>query len=261
MTLSLPRILALSLVAVLPAHALVGLGVHLAPAYGPEVKKAGGPIMPAGSADPDRILLMTGSASGLQGLGVKLWIDFLPLVDVEATANVQFGYYDMAFAVDTSAGGTGAYDTTNVRPDFNVPFTQDKPFYGRISGDAAVLYPFFTIPLLKVYAGGGLSWAAATPVLNNSFARRALAAAEAGGSFDAESADADAIADVLTDALKDEGMSTGVGFFLQAGARVKPPIVPLAVYANAKYGFGGPSVRGVSGVPGLTLELGGGIAF
>ncbi len=39
MTLSLPRILALSLVAVLPAHALVGLGVHLAPAYGPEVKR------------------------------------------------------------------------------------------------------------------------------------------------------------------------------------------------------------------------------
>ncbi len=255
------KIIALSFAVALPSHAIIGAGIHLAPALGPQVKKAGGPIMPPGSSNENRILLMTGSASGLQGMGVKLWLDFLPLIDLEATANVQFGYYDMAFAVDTSLLGTGSYDTTNVRPDFSIPFTQNKPFYGRVTGDVAALYPFFTIPLLKVYAGGGLSWIAATPVLNNSFARRAITEADQGSSFDAETADADDIAKVLKDALKDEGMSNGVGFFLQAGARVKPPIIPLAVYANAKYGFGGPSVGGVSGTPGLTLELGGGIAF
>jgi hypothetical protein len=174
---------------------------------------------------------------------------------------VQFGYYDMAFAVDTSFLGNGSYDTTNVEPDFSIPFTQNKPFFARVSGDAAVLYPFLKIPLLKLYAGGGLSYIAATPVLNNSFAKAAITKADQEGEIDAETADADDIADVLTGALKDEGMATGVAFFVQAGARVKPPIIPLAVYANAKYGFGGPSVSGVSGGPGLTLELGGGIAF
>jgi hypothetical protein len=261
MKLPLLKIIALSLAAALPSHALVGVGFHLAPAFGPEVRKAGGPIMPDGSSNQDRILLMTSGVSGLQGVGVKVWLDFIPLVDLEATTNVQFGYYDMAFAVDTSFLGTGSYDTTSVEPDFNIPFTRNKPFFGRVSGDVAALYPFFKIPLLKLYAGGGLSYIAATPVLNNSFAKAALTEAEDEGSFDSETADADDIARVLRNALKDEGMATGIAFFVQAGARVKPPIIPLAVYANAKYGFGGPSVRGVSGGPGLTLELGGGIAL
>lgn len=249
------KTLPLLALAVVPSHAIIGFGAHVAPAYGPEVKASSGPIMPAGSASANRVSLMTGGASGLQGLGVKLWIDFLPLIDLEATSNVQFGYYDMAFIVND-----GSPDTTKVDPGFDIPFTEDKPFFARVSGDVAVLYPFFKIPLLKVSAGGGLSYIAATPVLSSSFARGALAKAEAGGSFDADNANAGAITDVLVDALKDEGMASGVGFFVQLGAKVKPPIIPLAVYANGKYGFGGPSVSGFSG-SGLTLELGGALAF
>lgn len=232
-----------------PSHAIFGLGAHIAPAYGPEVKGSSGPIMPPGSTNANRISLLTGSASGLQGLGLKFWIDVLPFIDLEATSNIQFGYYDMAFIVDD-----GTPDTTNVNPGFNIPFTEDKPFVARVSGDAAVLYPFFNIPFLKLSAGGGLSYIAATPVLSSSFARDALTKAEAGG-FDAETANEGAISDVLVDALKDEGMAGGIGFFLQAGAKVKPPLIPLAAYANGKYGFGGPSVSGFSG-SGLTVELG-----
>jgi hypothetical protein len=251
---------ALTTALALPAHAIIGFGAHIAPEFGTTVKKSDGFIMPSSSSDPDRIRLMTGSSSGMSGVGVKLWIDFLPLIDVEGTVNMQVGYYDMAFAVDTAFVGGPSYDTIQVDPDFSIPFAQAKPFYGRISGDVALLYPFFKIPLLKVYAGGGLSYIAATPVLSSSFAKAALTKADAGGSFDAETADADDIREVLVDALKDEGMATGVGFFLQAGAKIKPPIIPLAVYANGKYAFGGPSVSGVDN-GGLTLELGGALAF
>jgi len=254
------KTLALTALIALPSHAIIGLGAHIAPAFGPEIKGSNGFVMPDGSTYASRIRLMTGSASGFQGLGAKIWIDFLPIVDVEGTVNVQMGYYDMAFAVDTSVANSGKYDTINVDPELDIPFADSKPFFARVSGDVAVLYPFFKIPLLKVYAGGGLSYIMATPVLSSGFAKKALSDAQTAGTFDADNADADAIADVLIDAMKDEGLSSGIGFFAQVGAKVKPPIIPLAVYANGKYGFGGPSVSGVTG-SGLTVELGGAIAF
>lgn len=243
----------------LPSHAILGVGVHWAPAFGPEIKASNGDIMPEGSSAEGRVSLMTGSVSGLSGIGTKFWIDFLPFIDVEATTNIQVGYYDMAFIVDDGNGP----DTTKVDPEFSIPFAQSKPFYGRLSGDVAVLYPFFKIPLLKLYAGGGVSYIAATPVLNNSFARTALENAQddPNSNFDADNASSAQIKDVLIDALKDEGLQMGLGFFVQAGAKVKPPIIPIALYANGKYGFGGPSVKGVTGTPGFTAELGAAFAF
>ena len=248
----------------LPSHALIGLGVHLAPAFGPEVKKSTGTIMPDGTSPQkaNRILLNTGSVSGMQGLGVKLWIDFIPVVDVEFTGNLQFGQYDMSFQVDTSIAGTGQYQTTEVKPGLSAPFIDDKPAYLRTTGDIAILYPFLKIPLVKFSAGGGLSYIVGSPVLNNTFTKKALTKAKEAGGFDPETADADDIADVLIDAIKDkDNYAKGIGFFVQAGAKVKPPIIPLAIYADAKYGFGGPSISGVEGGQGLTLELGGAIAF
>jgi hypothetical protein len=260
MKLTWIKSLALTAAIALPSQAFIGLGAHLAPAFGPEIKGSNGFVMPDGSTFANRIRLMTGSSSGFDGVGVKLWIDFLPIVDVEGTMNVQMGYYDMAFAVDTSAGGTGQYDTIKVDPELNIPFAEAKPFFARVSGDVAVLYPFLKIPLVKFYAGGGLSYIMATPVLSSSFAKKALTNAEAAGTFNADNADADDISDVLIEAMKDEGLTSGIGFFAQVGAKVKPPIIPLAVYANGKYGFGGPSIAGVT-ASGLTLELGGAIAF
>ena len=244
------------------SQAFIGLGVHLAPAFGPEVKKASGTIMPDGSANANRILLNTGSASGMSGLGVKLWIDFIPVVDLEFTGNVQYGQYDMAFLVDTSTGGTGQYKTTEVKPGFNAPGLDDKPAYVRSSGDVAILYPFFKIPLVKFSAGGGLSYIVGSPVLNNSFTKKALTKAKANGTFNPDNASSEAITKVLVNAVKDkDNYEKGIGFFVQAGAKIKPPVIPLALYGDVKYGFGGPSVSGVEGGQGLTLELGGAIAF
>jgi hypothetical protein len=246
----------------LPSHAIIGLGVHLAPAFGPQVKKASGPVMPAGSSNEDRITLVTGGVSGLSGVGVKLWLDFIPVVDVEFTGNVQFGQYDMAFIIDQGPAGGGPYDTTEVKPGMSAPGIDNKPAYIRSSGDIAVLYPFFKIPLVKFSAGGGLSYIVASPVLNNSFVRGALTEAQENGSFDADNASSDDISEVIIDAIKDkDNYEKGIGFFVQAGAKIKPPIIPLALYGDLKYGFGGPSVSGTSGGQGITLEFGGAIAF
>lgn len=234
------------------SHALFGLGVHWAPAPGFDASAVSGSIMPAGSGDPSRVQLSTGSVSGLQGFGTKFWIDALPFIDLEATANMQFGYYDAAFILDG--------DTTALDFDLGIPGVAGKPFFARVYGDAAALYPFFTIPLLKVYAGAGLSYGVGTQTMTASFARDALARAEAAGGFDADNASTAQVQDVLVDAIKEEGMISGMGFFLQAGAKVKPPLIPLAVYADAKYRFAGYKPSNVDGGD-LTLELGAAFAF
>jgi hypothetical protein len=235
----------------LQSHAILGLGVHWAPAPGVEVDGSSGSIMPD-AGNPNRLQLMTGSASGLQGFGAKFWIDFLPLIDVEATVNAQFGYYDADFILDG--------DTIPLNFDLGIPGAEGKPFFARTTGDVAVLFPFFKIPLLKLSAGGGLSYIMATQTMSAKFAKDALTAAETNGDFDSNNPSEADITDALVSAIKDEGMVTGIGFFVQAGAKVKPPIIPLALYGNLKYNFGGPDVDGVSG-PGLTAELGAALAF
>jgi hypothetical protein len=234
------------------SHAIFGLGMHWAPAPGFETSRATGSIMPVGSSDPSRIQLNTEAVSGLQGFGAKFWIDILPFVDLEATTNMQFGYYDAAFILPG--------DTTKLEFDLGIPGLDGKPFFARIYGDAAVLYPFFKIPLVKLYGGAGLSYGVATQTMTASFARDALAKAEAAGGFDADNANASQVQSVLVDAIKDEGMISGMGFFLQAGAKLKPPIIPIAVYADAKYRFAGYKPSNVDGGD-LSFEVGAAFAF
>ena len=61
------------------SHALIGLGAHIAPAFGPEIKSSVGSIMPTGTGDPNRARILTGGSSGLSGIGVKLWLDSLKI--------------------------------------------------------------------------------------------------------------------------------------------------------------------------------------
>jgi hypothetical protein len=51
-----------------------------------------------------------------------------------------------------------------------------------------------------------------------------------------------------------------VGFHLEIGAKAKPPIIPIAVYANMKYHFLSTMPSAVDGNS-LTMELGGALAF
>ena len=68
------------------------------------------------------------------------------------------------------------------------------------------------------------------------------------------------VSKALADAIVDEGLAQGVGFFLELGAKVKPPVIPIAVYADAKYQFFSMMPDAVDG-PSITLELGGALAF
>ena len=200
------------------------------------------------------VLLDEKGLSGVQGFGLKLWLDALPLVDVEVTGNLQFGYYDVALQ------SSSATSSTPVSFDLGVPGLEGKPFFARAYGDAAVLYPFLKFPplvnLIKIYAGGGLSYGTATPIVTPKFAKDALTKAN----YDATTQDDVAAAQIIVKAAENADFETGLGWFLQLGAHAKLPILPIVAYADLKYAFPGTNPALVDG-DGLTLELGGGLAF
>ena len=241
-------ILAVSAVAY--SHAIFGIGVQWAPAPGLEVKGNRGSVTPVGSP---QIFLNQAKVSGLTGFGAKLWIDALPFIDIEAGSNVQLGYYDLSVISTT--------DSLPVKFDLKVPGVEGKPAFARIVSDVTVLYPFLKLPplvsLVKFYAGAGLTHVIATEVLNSGFGKQAVDKAIAKGT---PTATADDISKVLIQSIKDEGLKSGIGFHLELGAKLKAPIIPIALYADTKYHFLNSMPKAVDSKS-MTYELGAALAF
>jgi hypothetical protein len=246
--------LVLAIAAVKPSHAIFGIGGHWGPAPTLAVKASEGDIAGSGNT---AISLSNGESSTLQGFGAKIWVDALPFIDLEVASNVQFGTYDVGFTFPGSSERALSFD-------LGVPLAPTKPAFVRIHNDVSVLYPFLKLPPLvsiaKLYGGAGLSYGLATAVLSPEFAKKAVENAVSAGDYNLTSGTAGELETVLVDAIKEEGLKQGVGFFLQIGAKVKPPIIPIAAYVDAKYQFFGFMPDEVDG-PSLTLEIGGALAF
>jgi len=244
--------LALAALAVGYSHAIFGIGGQWAPAPSLEVKGSTGTLAGSGA---DAITLTQSKVSGLNGFGLKLWIDALPFIDIEAGSNVQWGMYDVTIAQASSS------TKQKVTFDLGVP-TVDKPGFARIVNDVTILYPFLKFPpvisIVKLYAGAGLTDVVATEVLNQKFAAKAVAKAVAAKPGAADTPDD--VANIIAKAIKDEGLKNGVGFHLEAGAKAKVPVIPIAVYADVKYYFLSTMPSAVD-ANSMTLELGGALAF
>jgi len=253
MTAAWIKSLALAAVAVGYSHAIFGIGGQWAPAPGLEVKGSSGTLAQAGT---DSITLSQAKVSGLNGFGVKLWIDALPFIDIEAGSNVQWGMYDVSI--------TQGSQTQKLSFDLGVP-TVDKPGFARIVSDVTILYPFLKLPpvvsIVKLYAGAGLSHVLATEVLNQKFAKKAVDKATNSGVNPSAADTPDEVAKILVDAIKDEGLKNGVGFHLEAGAKAKVPIIPIAVFADVKYHFLSAGMPSGVDANSMTFELGGALAF
>ena len=239
--------------AVVYSHAIFGIGAQWAPAPGLEVKSDRSAIAGSGA---NQIFINQAKVSGLQGFGLKLWIDALPFVDIEAGSNVQLGYYDVSIV------GPGAGDSTALKFDLKVPGVDGKPAFARIVSDVTVLYPFLKFPpvisIVKLYAGAGLSHVLATEVLNSSFGKKAIEKATNGDATKADSPEE--VSAILIDQIKKEGLKSGIGFHLEVGAKAKVPVIPIAVYADAKYHFLSTMPKAVDSNS-LTYELGAALAF
>ncbi len=241
--------IALTASAVVYSHAIFGIGGQWAPAPSLEVKASKAEIFGSGA---NALSIDQAKVSGLQGVGVKLWVDVLPFIDIEGGSNVQFGYYDVTLL--------GPSDTkVPLKFDLKVPFVEGKPVFARIVNDLTVLYPFLKFPplvsIVKLSAGAGITQVLSTSVLNTEFSKKAIAKANL-----PSTATMDEVSKALTKGIIDDGLSSGMGFHLEASAKAKIPVIPIAVFADVKYHFLNSMPKGVDGSS-MTYELGGALAF
>lgn len=134
------------------------------------------------------------------GGGFYLFIDIIPVVDLELGGNIFFNKFDVTYVNPTT------------EQDLSEEFG-----WARTTGYLTVQRKLFKVPMFNVFAGGGLSFHATVPVLDKVFMEDFI-----GG--------VDETLDIAK--LKDEIISK-TGFHIEFGARFKPVLIPFAV--NVKY--------------------------
>ena len=276
------------------SFAILGVGAHYAPNFGTKMTGLGADKV-ANKVDvtDDKMVQMWhgGFDEMMQGFGFKAWIDILPIIDIEATFNIQFGSYDatLFFADPTQAG---SYKQIDLEVELGgTPFGKANPKFVQMNGDLSITYPITSIPIIRPYIGGGITYYLNTFILNQPFTKKVIgdtystivkemeneaASALSGALNDPTSIDPNSIAvpdanalaqrlsdtmvQNIQDAALEEGLKQSIGGHVLVGLRAKLPIIPIAAYANFKYYFGGDFPEEVE--PGrMAAEVGVGFAL
>lgn len=223
-----------------PSFAIIGIGFHYAPNFGTSLdattNEKVGSISYAGN--DATVEYRHGSFSSMQGFGLKLWVDILPIIDIEATYNLQWGSYSSTLTV--SGPGFEPFEQ-DIELEFDgVPFGKATPKFVAMNGDLSITYPITSLPIIRPYIGGGLTYYLSTPVMSAKFIKGywddLKTLVENKGSLDEQQAKE--ISDKLSKKLQDDGLHTNLGGHILLGLRAKLPIIPIAAYVNGKYYFG-----------------------
>ena len=250
------------------SFAIVGLGFHYAPGFGTKMKAA----EPATIAD--KVLLSHDGFDGtMQGFGFKAWVDILPIIDIEATLNIQFGSYDASLWVENPADGSVSEIPLEIELG-GTPFGKANPKFVAMTGDLSITYPITFLPIIRPYIGGGLSYHLNSFVLNQKFATSFIqpntldevAKIVTDPEMDNETkaqllqGKGEEMKTQIQDKALDEGLNTSIGGHILVGTRAKLPIIPIAAYANFKYYIGGDYPDEID-AGNMTVELGIGLAI
>ena len=252
------------------SFAIIGIGGHYAPGFGTKMKAAEKAEVTKGIDFSHE-----GFSGTMQGFGFKLWIDLLPIFDIEATYNIQFGSYDAALYVNDP---TGAKEPTEIPIQIELagtPFGKANPKFVAMNGDLSLTYPITFIPIIRPYIGGGVTYYLNSFVLNQSFVSGIIDDPAIAGmisniaNIDPAAAQQQAqelenlgqtLKQRVQDKAADEGLNTSIGGHVLVGLRAKLPVIPIAAYCNFKYYFGGDYPKEVDS-GNMTLEVGGGFAL
>jgi hypothetical protein len=255
------------------SFAIIGIGGHYAPGFGTKMKAAGKAEVTKGID-----FAHEGFDGTMQGFGFKLWIDLLPIFDIEATYNIQFGSYDASLYVNDP---TGLKEPTEVPLQIELagtPFGKANPKFVASNLDISITYPITFIPIIRPYIGGGFTYHLNSFVLNQNFVQgiidepaiadiiRSVASKEGldPEALQQKAQELEALGQTLKqrvqDKAADEGLNTSIGGHVLVGTRAKLPIIPIAIYTNFKYYFGGDYPKEID-AGNMTLEVGGGFAL
>jgi len=240
-------VLALGLVAAAPSHALFGVGISLGknttnvagedavlgygalPTY---LQSFADSAKKLGNNTDSVLVLSRNKVSGLQQIGAKVWLD-IPLTDitVDASSNIAWGSYSSVVSYDD---GINAF---NVDASMNTGFPvwgigKNETPYINLLNDLTLRYNFLNLPpvisLVKISAGGGVTLAYGTRVVGKDDIKDLFGTGTA-------AADPEAVKAELTKRLSDNLYTTKWGGHLDLNVTVKPPVIPLAVYAEGKW--------------------------
>ena len=263
------------------SFAIIGIGGHYAPGFGTKMTgmKTPAPVLKDELGNDDQsVLLQHGGFDGtMQGFGFKLWVDLLPIIDIEATMNFQLGSYDASLYVKN-------LDGSEVEVPLEIelggtPFGKATPKFVAMTGDLSITYPITSLPIIRPYIGGGLSYHLNSFVLNQKFVASVVDDATAEmirvlAETPVDPADPNSIAIAqdkakqlgenmkkkVQDAALDEGLTKSIGGHILVGLRAKLPIIPIAAYGNFKYYIGGDYPSEID-AGNMTVELGVGLAI
>lgn len=262
------------------SFAIVGIGGHYAPGFGTKLNGMDRPAEIGQNVD-----LQHGGFDGtMQGFGFKVWVDILPIIDVEATVNFQFGSYDASLFVKNPVDSTSQEIPLEIELG-GTPFGKANPKFVAITGDLSITYPITSLPIIRPYIGGGVSYHMNSFVLNQQFTSSIVGnvigdlgelaemykdvASESDPAvmqqkMEAANAKAKTMGETvqhnIQDKALDEGLKTSIGGHVLVGLRAKLPIIPIAAYGNFKYYFGGDYPSEVD--PGnMVVEVGIGLAI
>ena len=254
------------------SFAIVGIGAHYAPGLGTKMNAMDAPAPVA-----DNVSLQHQGFDGLmQGFGFKLWVDLLPIIDIEATLNIQFGSYDASLFVTNPADGSVAEVPLEIELG-GTPFGKANPKFVAMAGDLSITYPITFLPIIRPYIGGGLSYHLNSFVLNQKFVSsiidgttqemiQVLAQVDPTDPASVQAAQektqqlGEVMKEKVQKAALDEGLNTSIGGHILVGLRAKLPIIPIAAYTNFKYYIGGDYPSEID-AGNMTLELGIGLAI
>ena len=209
--------------------AVGGFGVHIG--MDPYVIEGGTYSLNFGTSQVPDIATVTRSDTGYpKYIGGYLYIDMIPVVDIELGGGLGFTSYNYTYSSPLDATQKYLLPWTNLSTYFSI----QKPF------DVD-----FTIG--KFFLGGGVSWNVSLPVVDEDFIRDQLSdPEELIGVTDATSA----IGKLTT---------TTIAPYLEGGWRYKIPLYPLAFDAKARYSFAKDFFPDSNGF--LTITFGSAIAL
>ncbi len=241
------------LVVATQSYAIIGIGVHLV--------KTNTKISSELSATMPFIVERSGE--NLTALGIKLWLDFIPFIDLETTLNA---YLNTGY----NSGIKLSLPNSNVS-DSN---SQKLPYFGT-DLDVTVVYPFFEFPpalsIIKIYVGGGLTVSFSTPLATNDIVQESAINIGFGNTQTIQNAltrttspiTADQIISELSKGIKDQTKDIKTfkyGVHGIIGIKIKPPIIPITIYTNIKAYLISQRTVGLDRSPFL-LEIGGSFTF
>ncbi|MBO4713663.1 MAG: hypothetical protein J5615_07220 [Fibrobacter sp.] len=249
------------------SFAIIGVGAHYAPGFGTKMKAG-----PKAKVADNINFSHEGFDEMMQGFGFKLWIDLLPIIDIEGTFNIQFGSYDASLYVLNPTSGAESEIPLEIELG-GTPFAKANPKYVAMNGDLSITYPITSLPIIRPYIGGGLTVFANSFVLNQAYVsalvddpaiQALITEAAAGGATPEAQAKLQEAGEALKQRVQDkaakESINTSIGGHALVGFRLKLPIIPIAAYCNFKYYFGGDYPKEIDAGH-MTLEVGGGLAI